>query len=188
MCRSTKRLLASPTSGSPGWRSRISSPRPARCSAPPPTSRPSRRSATGQAASDRYALAVVAFELLTGKRPFAAENFAAQARAHVEDDPIPPSERNPDLPAEVDQVISRGLEKDPGARYGSAGELVDRLDDALTAARPPRPRRAPACDRRRPAAPHRRRRRTGRIRARPLAAVAGRPGPRRRSRRSRCWP
>ena len=37
------------------------------------------------AASDRYALAVVAYELLTGSRPFEAEHFAAQARAHVED-------------------------------------------------------------------------------------------------------
>ena len=41
------------------------------------------------AASDRYALAVVAYELLTGARPFEAEHFAAQARAHVED-PVPP--------------------------------------------------------------------------------------------------
>ena len=38
------------------------------------------------AASDRYALAVVAFELLTGEKPFQAEHFAAQARAHIEDD------------------------------------------------------------------------------------------------------
>ena len=47
------------------------------------------------AASDRYALAVVAYELLTGSRPFEAEHFAAQARAHVEDPPPPASERAP---------------------------------------------------------------------------------------------
>src|SRR5581483_5562035 len=39
-------------------------------------------------ASDRYALAVVAFELLTGERPFSAEHFAAQAQLHVEQ-PVP---------------------------------------------------------------------------------------------------
>ena len=49
------------------------------------------------AASDRYALPVVAFELLTGEKPFNAEHFAAQARAHVEDDPPRASELNPDL-------------------------------------------------------------------------------------------
>src|SRR5687767_6597903 len=89
------------------------------------------------AASDRYALAVVAYELLTGARPFEAENFAAQARAHVEDDPEPASVRNRDLPAEVDGALARGLEKDPGARYASAGELVDHLDDAISG--PPTP-------------------------------------------------
>jgi serine/threonine-protein kinase len=62
---------------------RSRSPRPARCSARAPTSPPEQ--AMGEpatAASDRYSLAVVAFELLTGEKPFQAEHFAAQARAH----------------------------------------------------------------------------------------------------------
>ena len=67
------------------------------------------------AASDRYALAVVAYELLTGQRPFEAENFAAQARAHVEDDPVPASERNPDLPPEVDAVLAPRPRQGPRA-------------------------------------------------------------------------
>ena len=80
---------ASATSGSPRLRppTTSSSPRPARCSAPPPTSRPSRPSATAPPplgplrarrrrlrAADRHAT-------------FRAENFAAQARAHIEDPP-----------------------------------------------------------------------------------------------------
>src|SRR3954449_2291091 len=56
-------------------------------------------------ASDRYALAVVAFELLTGERPFQGENFAAQARAHVEDPPPRATELEPSLPPEVDAVL-----------------------------------------------------------------------------------
>ena len=72
------------------------------------------------AASDRYALAVVAFELLTGSRPFQAEHFAAQARAHVEDLPPLATERDPSLPRGVDAVLDRGLAKEPDERWPSA--------------------------------------------------------------------
>src|SRR5919206_592799 len=65
------------------------------------------------AASDRYSLAVVAFELLTGGKPFVAEHFAAQARAHVEDPPPLASDRAPELPPAVDAVLGRGMAKDP---------------------------------------------------------------------------
>ena len=92
------------------------------------------------AASDRYALSVVAFELLTGEKPFNAEHFAAQARAHVEDDPPRASELNPDLTERVDAVIDRGMAKDPDDRWESAAEFVERLDESLAA---PPPRRAP---------------------------------------------
>ena len=82
-------------------------------------------------ASDRYALAVLAFELLTGKRPFERETSTAEAMAHVSA-PIPPaSVENPDLPPEVDDVLARGLAKDPAQRYESAADFVHALRDAL---------------------------------------------------------
>jgi serine/threonine-protein kinase len=80
------------------------------------------------AASDRYALAVVAYELLTGSRPFEAEHFAAQARAHVEDPPPPASTRDPELSTAVDAVLERGLAKDPADRWPTATEFVDALE------------------------------------------------------------
>jgi tRNA A-37 threonylcarbamoyl transferase component Bud32 len=82
-------------------------------------------------ASDRYAFAVVAYELLTGTRPFEAEHFAAQARAHVEDPPPPASERNPELSRAVDAVLERGLAKDPADRWDSSEEFVDALERTL---------------------------------------------------------
>jgi serine/threonine protein kinase len=82
-------------------------------------------------ASDRYALAVVAFELLTGTRPFERESSTAEAMAHVSA-PIPPaSSLNPELPAQVDDALARGLAKQPEHRYDSAADLVNALRDAL---------------------------------------------------------
>jgi tetratricopeptide (TPR) repeat protein len=88
------------------------------------------------AASDRYALAVVAFELLTGERPFKAEHFAAQARAHVEDEPPLATERDPSLPRGVDGVLDRGMAKAPGDRWESATAMVAALDRAMGSSRP----------------------------------------------------
>ncbi len=89
------------------------------------------RGETATAASDRYALAVVAYELLTGARPFAAEHPAAQARAHVEGAIPRASEEGEGLSRAVDTVLAAGMAKDPGERPGSATEFVDRLEDAL---------------------------------------------------------
>ena len=83
------------------------------------------------AASDRYALAVVAYELLTGRKPFTAENFAAQARAHVEDEPPAASAVDDSLPPAVDRVLARGMAKEPEDRWPSAAAFVEALDDAL---------------------------------------------------------
>ena len=89
------------------------------------------RGETATPASDRYALAVVAFELLTGKRPFERDTSTAEAMAHVSA-PIPPaSAENRELPREVDGVLARGLAKQPQHRYASAAEFVDALRDAL---------------------------------------------------------
>jgi eukaryotic-like serine/threonine-protein kinase len=82
-------------------------------------------------ASDLYALAVVAYELLSGHRPFARESTTAEAAAHV-NAPVPSIfEFCKNLPPEVDPVFQRALAKDPRARYGSAREFVAELRHAL---------------------------------------------------------
>jgi len=81
-------------------------------------------------ASDRYALAVVAYELLTGVRPFASESPTAEAAAHVHA-PVPSvCDRSP-LPCELDPVFERALAKNPTRRFGTCAEFVAALRAAL---------------------------------------------------------
>ena len=84
-------------------------------------------------ASDRYALAVVAFELLTGQRPFESDTPTAEAAAHVHAE-IPAVSSVSDLPQEVDEVFRKALAKRPEDRYASAAEFVGALRHALDAA------------------------------------------------------
>ena len=102
-------------------------------------------------ASDLYALGVVAYELLSGERPFENESPTAEATAHVHA-PVPSiTARCENLPREVDHVFQRALAKDPKRRYGTAREFVADLHGALARSAgttrelaPTRPQRSPA--------------------------------------------
>jgi tetratricopeptide (TPR) repeat protein len=83
-------------------------------------------------ASDRYALAVVAYELLSGERPFESQSVTAEAAAHANAAVPSIAARCENLPWEVDPVFQRALAKDPEARYGTAAEFVAALRDALS--------------------------------------------------------
>jgi serine/threonine-protein kinase len=82
-------------------------------------------------ASDRYALGVVGWELLTGSRPFQSETLTAEASAHVNQQVPSVCERKPDLPCELDPVFEKALAKDPDDRFGSGAEFVAALRAAL---------------------------------------------------------
>ncbi|HSS92533.1 MAG TPA: serine/threonine-protein kinase [Candidatus Dormibacteraeota bacterium] len=84
-------------------------------------------------AADRYSLATIAYEMLTGVIPFDGEGLMEVLYAHVHREPPKPSERNPSLGPEVDAVIMRGLAKDPAARWETCIAFVDALEAALAA-------------------------------------------------------
>jgi hypothetical protein len=91
-------------------------------------------------ATDTYALATMAYELLTGVTPFEGEGVLELLYAHVHRVPPAASSREGSLGPAVDAVLARGLAKDPGRRWDSSAALVEALRDALT------PAPAPAAD------------------------------------------
>ena len=74
---------------------------------------------------DVYALACVLSECLTGSRPFPGNTVYQQYHGHFSLTPPRPSDSHPSIPVSLDNVVARGMAKDPAARYGSAGQLAE---------------------------------------------------------------
>ena len=84
--------------------------------------------------SDIYALACVLEECLTGAPPYRADSVERLITAHLLEPAPRPSELRPGrIPPALDQVIAKGMAKDPADRYYSAGDLAAAAHDALTA-------------------------------------------------------
>ena len=84
------------------------------------------------ARTDIYALALLAFEMLTGKLPFAGKTQQDVMIARLKGDPIPIRDMRPELkfPAAVERVLMRGMQREPMQRYATAAELATALTDA----------------------------------------------------------
>ncbi|HEX4203347.1 MAG TPA: serine/threonine-protein kinase [Ktedonobacteraceae bacterium] len=77
--------------------------------------------------SDQYALGCVAYEMLTGQRPFKGADFYSVAYMHVHEQPQPPSQLNPSLPAPIEQAILRAMAKNRDERYVDVEAFVNTL-------------------------------------------------------------
>ncbi|WP_378740403.1 serine/threonine-protein kinase [Nocardia brasiliensis] len=91
--------------------------------------------------SDIYALTCVLYEALTGLPPFPAGTTAEVIQGHLADPPPRPSRRVPKVPAAMDEVIQRGMAKDPAERFPSATAMARAARIALGT--PIRPRTVP---------------------------------------------
>jgi serine/threonine-protein kinase len=83
------------------------------------------------AATDIYGLACLAVETLTGTVPYVRDTDAAVMYAHIVDPPPSVSERRPELPRAVDDVVAAGMAKDAEERPATAGAFVTDLLHAL---------------------------------------------------------
>jgi serine/threonine protein kinase len=81
--------------------------------------------------SDLYSLAVILYELLTGRIPFDDPSSLAVAIKHITEPPPPPRQINPQLSQQTEEVILKALSKAPSDRYASGHELVAALEQAL---------------------------------------------------------
>jgi serine/threonine-protein kinase len=86
------------------------------------------------AATDVYALGVIAYEMLTGGRPFDASNQATLITRALTEAPVSASVRRSGLPKAIDDAVMKALSKDASARWPSVTAFADALQSAVGAA------------------------------------------------------
>jgi eukaryotic-like serine/threonine-protein kinase len=86
------------------------------------------------ARSDLYSTGCLLYELLTGRPPFTGDSPVAIAYQHVKEEPVPPSQIDPEVPPWADAIVLKAMRKDPADRYQSAGEMRNDIQRALSGA------------------------------------------------------
>jgi len=82
--------------------------------------------------SDIYSTGCVLYELLTGHPPFTGDSPVAIAYQHVRENPIPPSQVDPEIPQWADAIVLKAMAKDPAQRYQTAAEMRADIQRALS--------------------------------------------------------
>jgi beta-lactam-binding protein with PASTA domain len=80
------------------------------------------------ARSDLYSTGIVLYELLTGRVPFDAESAVTIALKQVSEEPVPPTQRNPEVSPELEEVVMRAMQKDPANRFADADQFISALE------------------------------------------------------------
>ena len=85
--------------------------------------------------SDQFSLAVIAFEVLTGEKPFTGEHLTTVVYKIVAEEPPPPHRLNSTLSGTIENCLRKGLSKDPSGRYRTCQEFAGALEKACAASK-----------------------------------------------------
>ena len=85
--------------------------------------------------SDQFSLAVIAFEMLTGEKPYTGEHLTTVVYKIVAEEPMAPHRINPSLGGGIDSALRKGLAKRPDARYRTCSEFIEALEKACVASK-----------------------------------------------------
>jgi serine/threonine protein kinase len=85
--------------------------------------------------SDQFSLSVIAYELLTGEKPYTGEHLTTVVYKIVAEEPVLPHRLNPSLSGAIESVIRKGLSKRPDSRYRNCQEFTAALEEACLAAK-----------------------------------------------------
>jgi len=88
------------------------------------------------ARSDIFTAGLICYEMLTGRMPYHADSAVASLLRRMQERAAPPSDWDASIPQPVSELVSRCLERDPGQRWQSAQEILDRIDE-IQGKRPP---------------------------------------------------
>lgn len=82
--------------------------------------------------SDIYSLGVTMYEMLTGRVPFIGDNTVSVALSHIQEEPQPIRELEPNVPISVENIVTKCMQKKPERRYLSTHELIVDLKRSIT--------------------------------------------------------
>jgi eukaryotic-like serine/threonine-protein kinase len=92
------------------------------------------------ARSDLYSTGCLLYELLAGRPPFSGDSPVAIAHQHVRENPVPPSQGDPQIPRWADAIVLKAMAKNPEGRYQNAAEMraaIQRAKSGTPVSAPP---------------------------------------------------